>query len=141
MTRIIRGYREGQHGGGCLVMLDDAVLPMPAIDPKREARHSPDGFQWGYAGSGPAELARAILVALHPDNPAVRHPACYQAFKVDVIARIAGDTLWLTGDQVATWLARWRSLHAATVATIEEARRLDVELARLETQERAGEGG
>jgi hypothetical protein len=49
--RIIRGYRQGQ-GGGCLVMIDDAVLPMPAIDPKTEARHSPTGFSFGYAGSG-----------------------------------------------------------------------------------------
>ena len=24
-------------------------------------KHSPDGFEWGYGGSGPAELARSIL--------------------------------------------------------------------------------
>lgn len=26
-------------------------------------RHSPDGFAWGYAGSGPTELARCLLIA------------------------------------------------------------------------------
>lgn len=25
-------------------------------------RHSPDGFSWGYSGSGPAELARCLLI-------------------------------------------------------------------------------
>jgi hypothetical protein len=25
-------------------------------------RHSPDGFSWGYAGSGPADLARCLLI-------------------------------------------------------------------------------
>jgi hypothetical protein len=25
-------------------------------------RHSPDGFSWGYGGSGPAELARCLLI-------------------------------------------------------------------------------
>ncbi len=25
-------------------------------------RHSPDGFSWGYLGSGPAELARCLLI-------------------------------------------------------------------------------
>ena len=27
-------------------------------------KHSPDGFAWGYAGSGPAELARSVLIAV-----------------------------------------------------------------------------
>lgn len=26
-------------------------------------RHSPDGFSWGYNGSGPSELARCMLIA------------------------------------------------------------------------------
>ncbi len=29
--------------------------------PHRIVRHSPDGFEWGYGGSGPAELALNIL--------------------------------------------------------------------------------
>lgn len=26
-------------------------------------KHSPDGFSWGYGGSGPSELARCLLIA------------------------------------------------------------------------------
>lgn len=29
---------------------------------KHFMRHSPDGFEWGYGGSGPAELARCMLI-------------------------------------------------------------------------------
>lgn len=46
--------------------------------------HSPDGFEWGYHGSGPAQLALAILLE-ETGNPqfALEH---YQDFKRDVIA-------------------------------------------------------
>jgi len=105
--RVIRGYRHGQQGGGCLVMIDDAVLPLPAIG-AQEFRHSPAGFQWGYAGSGPAELARAILVALYPEDPVVRHPGCYQTFKAQVIAPLREDGFTLTSLEVDAWYQGWR---------------------------------
>lgn len=105
--RVIKGYRQGQSGGACLVMIDDTVLPMPELA-RSEARHSPDGYQWGYGGSGPAELARAILVALYPGDAVVRHPVCYQAFKSDVIARIREDGFTLTSDEVGAWYERWQ---------------------------------
>jgi len=39
------------------VDIDSAPLP-----PRNDlANHSPDGFEWGYAGSGPSQLALAIL--------------------------------------------------------------------------------
>lgn len=104
--RVIRGYRHGQQDGGCLVMLDDAVLPLPDIGP-HERRHSPDWFQWGYSGSGPAELARAILVALYPEDPVVRHPACYQTFKAEVIARLTESGFTLTCLEVDAWRQHW----------------------------------
>lgn len=42
--------------------------------------HSPDGFNWGYAGSGPAQLALAICIELDLDK--------YQNFKFDHIATL-----------------------------------------------------
>ena len=47
--------------------------------------HSPDGFNWGYAGSGPAQLALAILLEHLPEGQALSQ---YQQFKWDVIARL-----------------------------------------------------
>lgn len=45
-------------------------------------RHSPNGFNWGYGGSGPAELALAIVTEI------TGKPDGYQEFKWDVIARL-----------------------------------------------------
>lgn len=61
--------------------------------------HSPDGFQWGYHGSGPAQLALAMLADFTGDRIlAVR---LHQPFKRLLIAGLAKDEGWtLTGDQV-----------------------------------------
>lgn len=37
-------------------------------------KHSPTGFAWGYGGSGPAELARCILIHFYGDQ--ARCPEC-----------------------------------------------------------------
>ncbi len=50
--------------------------------------HSPTGPAWGYGGSGPAQLALAILLAVTDEATAERF---YQRFKWDVIAPIEAD--------------------------------------------------
>ena len=50
--------------------------------------HSPDGFNWGYGGSGPAQLALAICLEVFPEDIAIRK---YQDFKWNVIAKLPGD--------------------------------------------------
>ena len=57
--------------------------PLPHL-----VRHSPDGFNWGYAGSGPAELARSLLMDCLGAAPA---PRLYQAFKQRFICRLEQD--------------------------------------------------
>jgi len=47
------------------------------------ADHSPDGFNWGYGGSGPAQAAFAILQHIFGDGFAKENT---QRFKSDVIA-------------------------------------------------------
>jgi hypothetical protein len=66
--------------------------------------HSPDGFEFGYGGSGPAQLALAILLAagLSDDRAARLH----QKFKWEFIARLPqGDGFVLDVD-VNGWSAR-----------------------------------
>lgn len=48
--------------------------------------HSPDGFNWGYCGSGPAQLAFAILLELYDEKIAKKY---YQEFKNQVISKLA----------------------------------------------------
>ena len=53
-------------------------------DSQKVINHSPDGFNWGYGGSGPAQLALAIMLLIAPDIA----KAYYQQFKGRVIARL-----------------------------------------------------
>jgi len=47
--------------------------------------HSPDGFAWGYGGSGPSQLSLAILLHfLNPENAMDK----YQDFKWAIISMI-----------------------------------------------------
>lgn len=55
------------------------------LSPKRSQKvinHSPDGFNWGYGGSGPAQLALAIMLELTGKADG------YQEFKWTVIAKL-----------------------------------------------------
>ena len=47
--------------------------------------HSPDGFSWGYGGSGPAQLALAIMLKFYEKDIAVRN---HQDFKETHIATL-----------------------------------------------------
>jgi hypothetical protein len=51
--------------------------------------HSPDGFNWGYGGSGPAQLALAILLEYMPAEDAQKY---YQDFKFKVVAGWKGNS-------------------------------------------------
>jgi hypothetical protein len=60
------------------VYLDGIWLdPMPS---QKVWNHSPDGFNWGYGGSGPAQLALAIMLELTGKSDG------YQDFKFRFIA-------------------------------------------------------
>lgn len=62
--------------------------------------HSPDGFEYGYAGSGPAQLALAMIAhATGDDELAVR---TYLRFKDEIIAQLDRNKSWdLDKDMVA----------------------------------------
>ena len=52
--------------------------------------HSPTGFSWGYAGSGPAQLSLAILMQFIPPEQAV---LIYQEFKQTFTTHWQGNFL------------------------------------------------
>ena len=60
--------------------------------------HSPTGFEWGYGGSGPAQLALGIL-ADHFGNDS-QALAFYQEFKFRVIAGLPYQQWTLTSGQI-----------------------------------------
>ena len=79
------------------------------FDPKPSLRlinHSPDGFAWGYGGSGPAQFALGLLLDV-TGNPkfAMQH---YQKFKFDVIAHLPQEGGWtLTTEDIEAWIENW----------------------------------
>jgi hypothetical protein len=77
------------------------------IDPKFSqsfANHSPDGFNWGYGGSGPAQLALAILLELTNEEKALNR---YQDFKREVIANMEqGKDCKLEIKAIRKWLKK-----------------------------------
>jgi hypothetical protein len=79
------------------------------LDPKPSQalrNHSPDGFEWGYAGSGPAQLALAILLDYTGDATTALDN--YQDFKFAFIAGLRRDSgCWqIAGEQIRRFLFR-----------------------------------
>lgn len=56
------------------------------------ANHSPSGYSWGYAGSGPAQTSLAILADCLGDDR--RALALHQRFKFAVIATLSQSQGW-----------------------------------------------
>jgi hypothetical protein len=80
----------GRRIGHAIDVTVDGVPLHPRLD---LWNHSPSGFEWGYSGSGPAQLALAILAdCLGDEEEALEW---YQDFKSAVIAGLpyAGWTL------------------------------------------------
>ncbi len=78
-TKIkLRGEYQSRN-----VFLNDEILL--AYESLKLRNHSPDGFNWGYGGSGPSQLALAILMELTDADTSLEN---YQQFKWDVISKL-----------------------------------------------------
>lgn len=75
-------------------------------------RHSPTGFEWGYGGSGPADLALNILLDYLPYEDAER---LYQRFKWDVVARVPREGGVITEEQILSWIRAQEAREESTV--------------------------
>jgi hypothetical protein len=69
--------------------------------------HSPDGFEWGYAGNGPADLAHAVLADHLGVEPG---EAGRLAFRDQVVAALPTDRFRLPAAEVGAWVAAHRDL-------------------------------
>lgn len=80
------------------------------FDPRpsqKVVNHSPGGFAWGYGGSGPAQLALALL--LDQNISSNRAMQLYQLFKRDVVALWDKDGEWeITTDAIMLWIGPLR---------------------------------
>jgi hypothetical protein len=86
--------------GNAVVIHDSEGARDRELDPapsQRIVNHSPDGFAWGYGGSGPSQLALAVLMDLFPVADAL---AVYQDFKWAFVAMAGEDGFVFREDDV-----------------------------------------
>lgn len=98
----VKRYEGRRQGYAVIVTVDGRRLnPRPDL-----WNHSPTGFEWGYGGSGPAQLALALL-ADHcgNDEQALNF---YQRFKWAVIAELPGPQWVLTRQTIDLVLQKLR---------------------------------
>ena len=96
-------YRGRRTDSGTEVTVTDGAGERP-LPPRFDLRrHSPDGFEWGYGGSGPAQLALALTADALGDDDRAR--SVYQPFKFKVVGALASNTWTLTEDQVRASVA------------------------------------
>lgn len=98
--RRYAGRREG-------FVADVSVNGRP-LNPRLDLwNHSPTGFEWGYGGSGPAQLALALLADhLSNDDEAV---SLHQDFKRAIIANLPHRGWTLTSQQIQETVETLRS--------------------------------
>ncbi len=84
--------------------------PLPLAPSLKIRNHSPTGFSWGYGGSGPAQLALALLLLESTQHEAEWR---YQDFKREVIAAlpVQEGLCWeLDSEDIHRWIAAQRAL-------------------------------
>jgi len=116
-TRVF--HRDSTSRGEPFVVVENVVDDEPSD--RRPLTHvpyhSPDGFEWGYRGSGPADLALAILADYFEEPPefvlaALRSmwaprskaAALHQSFKEQFVATEQRDEWQLQSDVIEAWL-------------------------------------
>ena len=103
----MKRYEGKRSYGQCFVTVNGR-----ALDPRFDLRfHSPDGFEWGYGGSGPAQLALALLDDYLGDNE--KALALYQDFKCSVVSGLPRGGWKLSGRDIDQALNAIRNENAA----------------------------
>lgn len=94
--KLYEGVRTDR---GSVVTADGRTL-----DLRHDLRnHSPDGAEWGYGGSGPAQLALALLADATGDDELAQRQ--YQRFKREVVAGFERDRFLITQAEIRCWIA------------------------------------
>ena len=104
-----RPLDDAQSRGDCRVFVqsDSGIRPLRHV-----VHHSPAGFEWGYGGSGPADLALSILADHFGEQPTEQQLArgrcrcwpLHQPFKWAFIAPAPREGFRLTSAEIAAWL-------------------------------------
>lgn len=89
-----------------------------------DGKYSPDGFSWGYDGSGPRQTARAVLEVTHGPTAAADH---------SLVSDYASDVLATVPSQQSTFEIRGSDAHEAVPHINLSSPRIDTVIAQLDT--------
>src|SRR5271154_6040581 len=86
---------QGTRSGSAV----DVTVDGRPLNPRFDLwKHCPSGFEWGYCGSGPAQLALALLAdCLGDDKAAMRW---YQDYKEEVVTGLSYSGWTLSKEEV-----------------------------------------
>ena len=111
----MRTYTGRRVAGNTVVTVTDAGGRRPLPLRLEVRNHSPTGFEWGYGGSGPAQLALALVLdyfeTFHEDGDENAAMIMYQAFKFAVVGRL-GDEWTLTTEDIRAFVDEFRKADA-----------------------------
>lgn len=109
---IYSGKRISECGGQPVfrkLLPDGEDTALSSYPSQKLYNHSPDGFQWGYSGSGPAQLALALLLdATSQPEIALEF---YQQFKWDKVA-CWGEKWSISKSEILIWLEKQKGRQA-----------------------------
>ena len=86
---------------------DGSITRINLADSLKVRRKSPTGFEWGYAGSGPAQTAIALLLDFTGDPELANQ--LFQDFKFLIVGSLAEKRWDLTGHEIADAIAQIRA--------------------------------
>lgn len=90
--KTYRGFPARTPKGGFIVTVEEGNRKRD-LPPKNNLRnHSPNGFNWGYGGSGPAQLSLALCCDVLGDDDLAQQ--LYQDYKWTVVSKLAQDKEW-----------------------------------------------
>lgn len=93
-------------GGGEVVVLVFGARGSRKLDARFDLyNHSPTGFEWGYSGSGPAQLALALCADVLGSDE-MRALRVYQRVKEKLIAPIQADFWSFTEQEILDAIER-----------------------------------
>jgi len=102
MAKVYSGIRTKGLRSGVMISVGTSMTDIHGL--RHIVRHSPTGMEWGYAGSGPADLALSILVDVF--GRAELADLYYMEFKFEYVAAWLDDEWVVTSNEIDEWLRR-----------------------------------
>ena len=97
---MVKFYTVSRNEQRALELRVDGKTIFP-FESQKVYNHSPTGFEIGYGGAGPSQLALAIMLDLYGQTAALKD---YQDFKWKFIASAPYEGTVINSDDIAIWL-------------------------------------